>query len=235
MGRTVGIMQPYFLPYMGYWQLIARVDRFVVYDTVQYTKKGWINRNRFLQNGKDEIFSLPLKADSSLLYVRDRELSPAFDRKKLVRQFVGAYGKAPFFAENFPVIESIVMCPEPNLFGYIENSIATLCAYLGIKTEIIRSSEIKTGHENLKGQDKVLDICKALGAESYVNPIGGVDLYKKEDFLREGIRLTFLRSRLLDYACFGRPCLPHLSILDVMMFCAPAQVKTYLEWFDLVE
>ena len=60
-GRTLGIMQPYFLPYIGYWQLLSAVDQFVVYDNIKYTKKGWINRNRFLRDGTDAVFTIPLK------------------------------------------------------------------------------------------------------------------------------------------------------------------------------
>lgn len=232
MGKTVAIMQPYFLPYMGYWQLINATDEFVVYDNIQYTKKGWINRNRFLQNGKDEIFSLPLKSDSDFLDVADRDLSPAFDREKLVRQLQGAYRKAPYYAENFPVIEAIIRHPENNLSAYINHSIETLCGYLGINTKITKSSEIEIDHKSLKGQDKVISICKALDAQEYINPIGGLDLYDRAEFERQGLNLTFLRSRALPYKSFDATAIPHMSILDVLMFNSLAQVQGYLTSFD---
>lgn len=232
MGKTVAIMQPYFLPYMGYWQLINAVDEFVVYDNIQYTKKGWINRNRFLQNGKDEIFSIPLKSDSDFLEVCDREVSPAFERDKLVRQLQGAYRKAPHYAENFPVIEAIITCPEINLSDYINHSIMTLCEYLDIKTKIMKSSQISIDHKSLKGQDKVIAICKTQGAVEYLNPIGGLELYERNVFEDQGLKLTFLRSRKLPYEQFGVAAIPHMSILDVLMFNSLPQTKSYLSSFD---
>ena len=100
----VGIMQPYFLPYVGYFQLIAAVDLFIVYDNIKYTKKGWINRNRMLLNGTDTTFSLPLRKDSDYLNVVDRELSLDFDRHKLLNQLRGAYIRAPYFNVVWPML-----------------------------------------------------------------------------------------------------------------------------------
>ena len=98
----LAIMQPYFFPYIGYFQLIAAVDMFIVYDNIKYTKKGWINRNRMLQNGKDVMFSLPLKSDSDYLDVCERELAADFNRDKLLNQFKGAYRRRPVFRGNVP-------------------------------------------------------------------------------------------------------------------------------------
>lgn len=229
MGKKIGIMQPYFLPYMGYWQLISAVDEFVLYDNIEYTKKGWINRNRFLQNGKDALFSLPLKAASDFLPVYERFLADSFEREKLVRQLQEAYRRAPFFDQNFPVIKEIILHPEQNLFLYIENSIHAICRYLDIKTPIIRSSAIAIDHQSLKAEDKVIEICHFLHADQYMNPIGGLGLYDKTEFESKGIDLTFLRSQPLGYTQFGENFLPHLSILDVMMFNDRHQVRSFLD------
>src|SRR5467141_3329484 len=109
-------MQPYFFPYVGYFQLIRSVDLFIVYDNIKYTKKGWINRNRLLRNGKGVVFSLPLKSDFDHLDVRERELAADFNRDKLLNQFEGAYRRAPHFALTFPLIERIVRHHDSNLF-----------------------------------------------------------------------------------------------------------------------
>ena len=109
-------MQPYFLPYIGYYQLIAAVDVFVVYDNIKYTKKGWINRNRMLRNGKDVMFSLPLKSDSDRLDVCQRELAVDFDPRQLLNTINGAYRRAPYFSLTSPLIEQIVMYDDRNLF-----------------------------------------------------------------------------------------------------------------------
>jgi len=213
----LGIMQPYFLPYIGYFQLIAAVDKFVVYDNIKYTKKGWINRNRFLQSGKDAMFSLSLKKDSDLLDVCERELAADFDRERLLNQLRGAYRRAPHFEQTFPLIEQIVRYPEQNLFLFLHNGITQVCAHLGITTEIIVSSEVDIDHQ-LRGQDKVLALCEALDATAYVNAIGGVDLYLKNTFQERGVDLQFIQSKPFYYVQFYDAFVPWLSIIDVMMF-----------------
>src|SRR5690349_10134683 len=113
----LAIMQPYFFPYIGYFQLINASDLFIVYDNIQYTKKGWINRNRFLQNGKDVLFSIPLKKDSDYLDVRDRDLALDFNKTKLLNQIKAAYQRAPYMNETYPIIEEIIQFDDINLFS----------------------------------------------------------------------------------------------------------------------
>jgi hypothetical protein len=213
----VAIMQPYFMPYIGYFQLIDAADLFIVYDNIKYTKKGWINRNRMLRNGKDATFSLPLKSDSDSLDVRDRSLAADFDRDKLLQQFEGAYRRAPYFRQTFPLIERSVRCDATNLFGYLHHAIATTCEHLGISTEIRVSSSIPIDH-GLKNQEKVLALCEAVGSRGYVNAIGGMELYAKDEFRARGIDLKFVKSRPLQYPQFDHPFVPWLSIVDVLMF-----------------
>lgn len=233
--KIIAIMQPYFLPYMGYWQLMAQADYFIVYDTIQFTKKGWINRNRFLKNGTDTRFSIPLKKDSNYLHVRDRFLADVYDREKLIRQFHGAYSKAPYFKNHFPLIDDIVRFDNNNLFNYIHNSICIIHHFMGLESKIIKSSDIDAGSEDKKGRDRVISLCKAMGATDYINPIGGVELYDKQDFKNEGINLTFLRSIPLSYETLkGQKALPHMSILDVMMFNDRDTILTALKEFEWV-
>lgn len=210
-------MQPYFFPYIGYYQLIGAVDVFVIYDNIKYTKKGWINRNRMLQNGKDVMFSLPLKSDSDSLNVCERELAADFKRDKLLNQFKGAYHRAPYFSQTYPLIEEVVRYGNSNLFRFLHHSITRTCEHLGIPTEIRISSGIAIDH-SLKNQDKVLALCTALGADAYLNPIGGTELYSKESFCERGIDLKFIQSEPFEYPQFGDAFLPWLSIIDVMMF-----------------
>jgi hypothetical protein len=220
----LAIMQPYFFPYIGYFQLIAAVDLFIVYDDIKYTKKGWINRNRMLQNGKDVMFSLPLKSDSDYLDVCERELAVDFNRDKLLNQFKGAYRRAPYFAQTFPLVEQIVQYEETNLFRFLHHSIVKSCDHLGIATEIRVSSGIAIDHE-LKNQDKVLALCEAGGASTYVNASGGAGLYSRDIFREKGIDLKFIQSKPFEYAQFGHAFIPWLSIIDVMMFNPPDVVQ----------
>ena len=230
---TLGIMQPYFLPYLGYWQLLAAVDRFVVYDNIQYTKKGWINRNRFLRNGGDAYFTVPIKQASDFLDIADREVAPDFDRDKLLRSLEGSYRRAPRFAAVFPVVERIVQVRLFNLFEYVFNSLVEMARVLEIQTPLVKSSSIAIDH-SLAAQDKVLAICGAMAATRYLNPIGGQDLYSGQAFASAGVTLAFLRSRAIEYPQFGGPFVPSLSILDVLMFNDQAAVRKLLTEADVV-
>ena len=224
---SLAIMQPYFLPYIGYFQLIAAADTFILYDNIKYTKKGWINRNRMLRNGSDVPFSLQLRKDSDYLHVCERQLAANFERQKLLNQFKGAYERAPFFSSTFALIEEIVRFEEGNLFRYLHNSIVKVCERLDIATDIVPSSKINIDH-SLRGQDKVLAICNARGAHTYINAIGGVDLYSKEDFLAKGIELKFIETQPLEYEQFGGTFVPWLSIIDVMMFNPLDDIKSWV-------
>lgn len=224
----IGIMQPYFFPYIGYFQLINSVDVFVIYDNIKYTKKGWINRNRILQNGKDAIFSLPLKNGSDSLDICDRELAADFSRNKLLNRIKAAYHRAPYIEQVFPLIERVVLYGDNNLFRFLHHSIIATCKYLGIDTEIRISSGIDIDH-SLKNQDRVIALSEALGATTYVNATGGVELYSKSFFSDKGIELKFIKSKPFEYAQFDNNFVSWLSIIDVMMFNSVAVVNEYLD------
>lgn len=230
----LAIMQPYFFPYIGYFQLIAAVDLFIVYDNIKYTKKGWINRNRILQNGKDVIFSLPLKNDSDSLDICERELAADFNQDKLLNQIKGAYCGAPYFKMTFPLVEHIVRHNDVNLFRFLHHSIVKICAHLGLTTKISISSDVAVNH-TLKAQDKVLALCEAVGASTYVNAIGGMELYSKEAFRRKDIELKFIQSKPFEYPQFGNNFVPWLSIIDVMMFNTKEETRAYItNNFDVI-
>lgn len=215
----IAIMQPYFLPYMGYFQLLNAVDVFVVYDNIQFTKKGWIHRNRFLQNGKDVFFSLPIKKDSDYMNIIERRLSENADieLQKILRRFEASYRNAPFYQSVFPLLKKIFCYSNKNLFNYLLNSIMHINDALEIKTKMILSSQISIDH-NLKSQEKVIAICKALQTDQYINPIGGMGLYDKKAFELEKIELCYIQSNLEPYSQNIKHFVPGLSILDVMMF-----------------
>lgn len=226
-------MQPYFLPYIGYFQLIRAVDEFVIYDNIKYTKKGWINRNRFLQNGRQpSLFSIPLDHAPDCLDVRDRHISGSFQRDRLINQLRNAYAKAPHF-ECFPVIEEVLNYRDTNLFGYIHHSVRRVCAYLGIDTPIVVSSQVGINHSALRAQEKVLAICRQRHASHYINPSGGTALYSREEFSRRGIELSFLKTGAVGYVQFGNDFVENLSILDVMMFNPRDRIAEFLDCYSL--
>ena len=221
----LAIMQPYFVPYIGYFQLIAAADMFIVYDNIKYTKKGWINRNRILQNGKEHLISLPLQGAPDYLHVRDRELSVNFNRMKLLNQLECAYRKAPFFSQVFQLVEQIIQYKENNLFLFLYDSLLRICKYLGITTPIIVSSSVDINHD-LKSQNKVLALCKSFDAYTYINSIGGMELYSKEVFSENELDLKFIKTNLFLYPQFGDVFAPWLSIIDVMMFNSVDTIQT---------
>ena len=222
-------MQPYLFPYIGYFQLMNAVDEFIIYDNIQFTKKGWINRNRILVNGVDTYITLPLKKDSDYLNIKDRFLSDdwSIERKKILNRITESYRKAPQFNFVYTIIERILMNEEKNLFSFILNSLHQINQYLVIKTPLIISSSIPINHD-LKAENKVIELCKARKATTYINPIGGVELYNKEDFKNEGLELQFLKSNNITYPQLKNDFVPFLSIIDVMMFNPKETVTEYI-------
>jgi hypothetical protein len=229
----LAIMQPYFLPYIGYFQLIAAVDTFIVYDNIKYTKKGWINRNRWLQNGSDATFTLPLEKASDFLDINQRKIAGDFDRRKFLNQLKGNYAKAPHFESTFVLVEKLLPQPDRNLFDLLLHSLVSVCQHLNILTKIQVSSTIAADH-SLKGQDRVLDLCRAMQADTYINAIGGTALYSERDFANAGMDLRFIRSAPIEYPQFDAPFVPWLSIVDVLMFNPVSRVQEFLVQRDLV-
>lgn len=229
-GMKTAIMQPYFLPYIGYFQLIQCADKFVIYDNIEYTKKGWINRNRLILNQKEELITLPLKKDSDYLNICKRQISVQFEneRVKWLRRVEESYRKAPCFHETIEVFRGIMYFDNFNLFDFIFNSVKQICNYLEIETTIIVSSSLPAD-PLLKGELKVLNICQLLETSTYINAIGGRELYKKENFANAGIELKFIQTKDFEYNNFSSPFIPRLSILDVMMHLSKDEIKNLLK------
>ena len=231
----LAIMQPYFLPYIGYFQLIQAVDEFVVYDNIEFSKRGWVQRNRILMNGLDQMFSIPLKKDSDYRQICERRLADSFvaESQKILRKIESAYRKAPYFSSAMPVIEQCFTSHEKNLFQFIEHSLLIINRYLNIKTKITISSELQTD-DGLKGQKRIFAICHALSAFHYINAIGGQNLYNQEIFAAQGIQLFFIKSKPIVYPQFGKTFVPNLSIVDVMMFNPIEKIHEFLNSYDLI-
>jgi hypothetical protein len=210
----VGIMQPYFFPYIGYFQLIAHCDVFVLHDDVQYIKGGWINRNRILINHKAEWITLPVLRAAHYRTIKDRYYSSdPKARTRLLRRIAGAYRTAPCFGQAYSLIEKVMGFGDTNVAAFNANLIQRVTAHLKLRTPTVLSSTL-TKDDGLAGEDRVIDICRCLGATHYVNLIGGRGLYRTEAFARAGIELKFLESTELRT--------PHrsglrLSIVDDLM------------------
>lgn len=232
--KTIAIMQPYFFPYIGYWQLIHAVDRFVIYDDVNYIKGGWINRNRLLVNGEPAYITAPLQQPSPYKRICDIALQPSSAwRDKLVKMVEITYRKAPCFAEVFPVIERLIRYETDNLADYLAHQLQTLSAFMEIKAEFVATSRCYE-NEHLSGQARILDICKREETGTYINPQGGQTLYHAEIFHSAGIDLRFIVMRPLPYKQRGGEFVPYLSIIDALMEIGSVDMKRHLNAFDLI-
>ncbi|GGG28138.1 hypothetical protein GCM10011344_31160 [Dokdonia pacifica] len=230
------IMQPYFLPYIGYWQLINCVDEFIVYDNIEYTKKGWINRNRYLFNNEDKLFTIPLKKSSDFELIENKFLADDHLKSitKLLRQIESSYKKAPYFEENYELIKSIFLFENNNLFEYIYNSIKLIVEFLEIKTKIIRSSTLSSDLPDYKGRDKIIHLLEKINSNSYINSIGGQKLYSKERFAKDGITLNFLESTLQEYKQYNTEFVSGLSIIDHLMFRSKEEIINSLNEYKII-
>lgn len=229
----LAIMQPYLLPYIGYFQLIKATDRFVVYDDVNFINKGWINRNNILVSGKPNLFTVPLINASQNKLIYEVGISNEPWQKKLLRTLQQSYQKAPFYSAVFPILEKIITYPAQNISELATFSITEIIEYLGIETEVIPSSKIYK-NEDLKSQNRILDIVKKEGATTYINPIGGMELYDKVLFKDNGIDLFFIKSKPIQYPQFQNDFVPWLSIVDVLMHNSPSATNEFLDSYELI-
>ena len=232
--KTLAIMQPYFLPYIGYFQLMAAVDRFVVLDDVNYINRGWINRNCLLLNGEPKLFTLPLQGASQNKLICEIELqNGTLWKEKLLRKIQHAYIKAPFYSDVRSLLENIIEYPAIRLDEILLHSLRSIVDYLELNTQIVESSRIYK-NADLSGQDRIIDICKQEKASHYINAIGGRELYCSKQFNSVDIDLKFLQPRAVTYHQITEKHIPWLSIMDVMMFNGKKKLKGMLKEYDLI-
>lgn len=234
MSKKLAIMQPYFFPYLGYWQMINAVDKFVIYDDVNFIKGGWINRNNMLINGNKHLFTLPLLEASSYKDINEIKVTNNEKQKqKLLKSFEMSYSKAPYKNKVIALLADVILQKEDNLHLFLKYQFEKVFEYLDIDTEILLSSNIEKT-DDLHAQDRVIDICKRLSTTQYINAIGGQELYSKEDFAKNGIQLNFIKMNEIKYKQFSDKFVPNLSIIDVMMFNSPETIKEMLDDYELI-
>ena len=235
MNRKIAIMQPYVFPYLGYFQLIHAVDTFVFYDDVHFIKRGWINRNKLLVNGEESLFSIPLVKASQNRLIKDTMLQK--DTKWLdqfYRTLEQHYGKAPQFETIFPMVREVLDKPHKTIADLAIDSIQTLANYLELKTQFEISSKNYPETQGLEKADRLITITKKKGYNTYVNPSGGTDLYKKNYFLQHGVQLLFIANELVPYRQLDHTPLVGLSIIDVLMFNTKKGTRQLMEHYKIV-
>lgn len=231
---TLTGMQPYFFPYIGYFQLMKASDIFMMGDDFNYIKEGWSNRNRILVHHQPAFIHLSLEKASP--FKTYQEITIKKDPRKLRRLLITieqSYSKAKEFNNAFGIVSEILACEETNLALYIFNSFRIICEYLEMDVRLILSSTYGIDSQTDRS-DKVIALCNSVGATTFVNPIGGMALYSKDYFNKKGIELLFLKSRSVEYKQFGTGFIPWLSIIDVMMFNSKEEINDLLDQYDLI-
>ena len=231
--KRIAIMQPYLFPYLGYYQLMNAVDLFVYHDDVQYIKGGWINRNRYLTNGNPGMFTFPVVKDKHEKNINERfffELEKS--KKAFIKLLKNHYRNAPYYDEVYKLVNIIFDSGSTKVSELIYHTNKIISDYLQINVPVLTSSEIEKNNM-LRGEDRVIEICKKTCGSSYINLSGGMELYSKEKFLTEGLELFFIKAKDIQYKQFENDFVGNLSIIDVMMFNSKEQVKSLLEEYTL--
>lgn len=235
--KKIGIMQPYFLPYIGYFQLINSVDEFVFYDDVNFIKQGWVNRNKILVNDKENLFTIPLLNASSFKLIKDTEIHPQLFikwRSKFLKSINQSYNKAPYFDPVYSLLEQILNCDVASISLLAINSVEQVLNYLGENKNTFISSKSFTNSISFAREDRIIDICTNLEGEKYINAIGGLELYNKKYFQDRGIDLAFLKPKINTYKQFSNEFKGGLSIIDVLMFNSIEETKILLNKYELL-
>lgn len=233
----IAVMQPYFLPYLGYYQLVNAVDTFVFFDDVNFIKKGWIHRNQILVNGEAYKFTIPLKDASQNKKINEVQLSDfAGWRASFLKVVEHNYKKAPYYESVRTLLENLLSGKEYETISELASeSVKAVAEYLGIGTRFLYSSSLDYDRsEAAGGQEKIVSICKLLGADTYINPQNGVELYEEETFTDAGIGLRFIHMGGIRYEQLKKDTfVPYLSMLDVLMFNDINKSRALLDTYEL--
>jgi hypothetical protein len=232
--KKIAVMQPYVFPYLGYFQLIASVDTFVFFDDVNYINKGWVNRNNILLSNQAHLFTIPLSGASQNALISEISILQERSWKvKFLKTLETAYRKAPFFDVIYSMVNDWIIQGPELIAEFNFQTTKEICAYADVNTTLVRSSSVYNNRE-LKGQERVLDICKQENAGTYINPIGGVALYDHKLFAEHNMELFFLKTTFTPYKQHSENFVPGLSILDYLMFLSPEEIAEKLKEFNLV-
>ena len=228
-------MQPYIFPYLGYFQLVNSVDKFIFYDDVNFIKKGWINRNKILINGKESIITFPLIKASQNKLINEIDLFlNNKDKKKIIAKLEMAYKKAPYFDSTIDLVKEIINADLSNIAKYSANSITKISDFLEIDVSFDFSSTQSPESKGMDKADRLIHICKKNNSNQYINSIGGQTLYSKEYFNANGINLSFIENYIEPYIQFEEEFVPNLSIIDIIMFNDTKTIRKMLNKYKLI-
>ena len=234
---SVAIMQPYFFPYLGFFQLVQAVDDFVFYDDVMFIKKGWINRNQILMQNNPFLFTIPLIKQSQNKTIRETSVAYGIDfPAKFLTQISAAYKKAPYFSAVLQLIEEVLQDQPESMAELAIRSVEKTWTYLGLEKRFHYSSNMGLSNPEWGRADRLIAITQSLGSKHYINAKNGDTLYDKSYFQSQSCQLNFLQPSLPPYQQGlknGLDFIPGLSIIDVLMWNDKSEVQKMLLEFDL--
>ena len=235
---TLGIMQPYFMPYLGYFSLIKHTDEFILFDTVQFIRHGWIERNRILkQNGGWQYIQIPLiKGNGRDTVIKDVRINNTENWKQKILAQLQHYKKiAPYYFRVTNLLKELFANDFDDITHLNQKSLQLVCDYLGFQRDFQIFSEMNLPIEEVNAPDEwALNICKAMNVSSYINPIGGSEFFDRIKYEKAGVDLKFQQMKLDEYDQKRQPFEAGLSILDVMMFNSPDDINVMMDHFELV-
>ena len=227
-------MQPYFFPYLGYFQMIGAVDRWVFLDNVQHIRRGWVGRNRVLDGNHEPTYIVvPVRKHSLRTAIEDvviRDLPEA--RERILGQLNVYRGRAPYFAETFAFVESCLSREESKLARLNAHLIERCCERIGLDFDPCFASDLERewqGEVPRERQERLFWLAERMDAKVHVYPPGARELYDKADFAERGVELHFLIPGPIEYAQGSRPFVPDLSIVDVLMWNSTEAIAAHLD------
>lgn len=233
----LGIMQPYFFPYLGYFALIYHTERWIIFDTAQFIRHGWIERNRILKPQEGwQYFSVPLERHSRETLIKDIRIRNHEDWKgKIFRQLEHYKKKSPYYPEVKDLIDKVFKKDYNSIVDLNKECLFETCKYLGIDFNFSVFSEMNMKLRTISEPDEwALEISRALGAKEYINPPGGIAFFNREKYEKSCIKLTFLKTNLKLYDQNRTSFESGLSIVDVMMFNSPREIIKMLNNVEFI-
>jgi len=234
----VAIMQPYFFPYLGYFSLIKNTNKFILLDTVQFIRHGWIERNRILKPNEGwQYINVPLVKHSQNTLIKDIKISSNEDwRSKIIRQLEHYKKISPYFNDVMNFIHNALKIETDSITVLNAHLLGKICSYIGFNPDIEIFSELNIEIEKPKAPDEwALNICKKLdNVIEYWNPPGGVNFFYIDKYRKKGIELKFIKAILEEYSQGRKEFEPGLSIIDVMMFNSRDDIKRMLANYEFI-
>lgn len=233
----IALQQPYFLPYLGYFALIKHTTHWIVFDTPQFIRQGWIQRNRILKPVEGwQYIGVPIEKHSRDIAIKDIKIRQTEKwGEKILAQLEHYKKKAPYYSETIKLVEKIVLNNTDSIVEMNVNALSLVCNYLNIdfSYQIYSESDFRVDRVN-NPDEWALETCKILGAKIYYNLSGGIEFYDSEKYKQNGIELYFLKLNINEYNQKRSTFEPALSIVDVLMFNDVEQIKDYLNDYEFV-